>query len=152
MSEDKNKDKYILKEQGFTYMEVIVAFMIFGLMFVFIARLGSSIYELNRTSQIENRMYFLAELTYENYKTGINDVERFVSDTGFTIDDEEVDGDGQLISRELSISGLEDDFDITIEEHGISTNISQVLVTITSTYENIDEVTLSGQMIRDSQY
>lgn len=152
MSEDKNKDKYILKEQGFTYMEVIVAFMIFGLMFVFIARLGSSIYELNRTSQIENRMYFLAELTYENYKTGINDVESFVSDTGFTIDDEEVDGDGQLISRELSISGLEDDFDITIEEHGISTNISQVLVTITSTYENIDEVTLSGQMIRDSQY
>ncbi len=151
MSEGNNKSTYIYNESGFTYMEVIIAFMIFGLMLVFVTRLGSSIYELNRTSQIENRMYLMAELTYENYKTGINDVNAFASDTGFNIDEEDLDDDGVLIARELSIDDLEDDFDIVIEETVRSNNISEVVVSIESTFEHIGEVTISGQIIRDSQ-
>lgn len=143
--------KLIKDDHGFTYMEVVIAFMIFGLMFVFVSKLGGAIFDLNHRSQEEGRMYLIAELTYENYKTGINDLTSFESLTGFSLEDESFDDQGDLEARSLSIQALDDDFDVVIDETVVTSNISEVTITVESIGQSSGQVSVSGQVIKDSQ-
>jgi len=146
----KTKMMKVKDNIGFTYIEVMIALMIFALMFVFIARLGNSIFDLNRVGGIENRMVHLAGLEIENYKSGINDRQGFVEYTGFVVKEVNYNSDNVLLYVRLFDEQVDNDFEVTIEETFVTDNISRVDVTVHSQDDRASDVVLTAQMIKDS--
>jgi len=147
MSDGNDKNRYIHNELGFTYMEVMMAFMIFGLMFVFVARLGNSIYDINRVGGTEKQMLHLAELYYENYKTGINDIDELLSTADFTLEEKNLDSEDVLLYQEIRASDIDGLFDITIEETYVDVNTSRVSVLVTSQEDRFADVVIEAEMM-----
>ncbi len=136
--------------EGFTYVEVMMAFMLFGMMLVFVTRIGSSVYEFNRQSGIESRMPLVAQLVYENYKTGISDPEGFMSNMGASLDEERTSGE-DVVYRRFVASEVDGLFDVAIEETIVGDNLSFVEIIIAHPKGQPDEYRLSGSVLRDYQ-
>ncbi len=141
--------KRVKANDGFTYLDVIVAFILFGMMFVFVARMSQSIYFLNDQSTYESQMVHLAELELDNYRTGINQINIFLSHTGFTIDSETID-DENVINRVLSLDNVENRYRVQIEETFVRENVSKVIVTVSIPGSEVRPISLTAQLIKDS--
>ena len=141
--------KRVKANDGFTYLDVIVAFILFGMMFVFVARMSQSIYFLNDQSTYESQMVHLAELELDNYRTGINQINIFLAHTGFTIDSETID-DENVINRVLSLDNVENRYRVQIEETFVRENVSKVIVTVSIPGSEVRPISLTAQLIKDS--
>lgn len=141
--------KRVKANDGFTYLDVIVAFILFGMMFVFVARMSQSIYFLNDQSTYESQMVHLAELELDNYRTGINQIYIFLAHTGFTIDSETID-DENVINRVLSLDNVENRYRVQIEETFVRENVSKVIVTVSIPGSEVRPISLTAQLIKDS--
>ena len=140
------------KEEGFTYLEIIIAFMIFGLVLVIILRVGDSVSRLTRASEETNQMLHIAELELENYKTGIQNIGSFISLTDFSIISESTD-DGEVTERILEDINVDNEYIVTIEERqdGNSKNLKNIMIRVASKNLDIDDVVIHSKIIKDSE-
>jgi len=138
------------KEDGFTYLEIIVAFMIFGLVLVIILRVGDSVSRLTRASEETNQMLHVAELELENYKTGIHDLNNFTSITGFTITEQTIDGEGEVTLRTLEHQNIDNKYVVIIEERMVTRLLKDILIRVTSKNLDIDDVVIQSKIMKDS--
>lgn len=139
------------KEEGFTYLEIIVAFMIFGLVLVIILRIGDSVSKLTRASEETNQMLHVAELELENYKTGINDISSFTSITGFSIVSQSSNGDGDITLRVLEHLNVDNKYIVTIEERLATSNLKNILIRVQSKNLDLDDVVIQSKIMKDSE-
>lgn len=137
-----------MKDKGFTYLEIIVSFMIFGLMLIIALRLSSSIYTIMQHNLQVNQMQHIAQLEIENYQSGILDIGQFVSDTGFTLVTEIVDADDVVTNRTLQNSDVNGKYTVIIVETSINESISEVKVEIQMNTVDIEPVVVFGRILK----
>lgn len=135
---------------GFTYLDVVVAFILFGLVLVMTLRVGQTVHTLSRAIQIEAQMVQMAELEYENYKSGLQNIPKFTSDTGFIQIDVTYGPGGELTSRTLENVSIEETYQVTIYEKVITSNVSEVIVSVTNTLREDLVKSFTGQMLKDT--
>ncbi len=137
-------------KNGFTYLDIVVSFAIFGLFLVILLRLGNTVYQVTKVSEITNQMIHIAEFEMENYKSRTTDISEFVNNTDFILISETTDSDGNVSQLELTNGNVDRKFSVQIRETILRTNISEVTILVTS--ENIDasEVKLVSSILWDS--
>ena len=150
MLTNKKKFSFNSNQKGFTYLDVIVAFAIFGLVLVVVLRVGQSVHKLNRIVELETQMAQLASLEFENYKNGIEDIPSFISDTGFSVVTQTLNGDGHAINRVLVNGQVDQHYNVLITETYVNVNTSQVTIEITCSFDDVEPVKLSGYIIKNT--
>lgn len=139
------------RDNGFTYLDVMVSFAIFGMMFVMLVKVGDSVHKILRNNEINNQMLHLASLEMENYKSGQSDLVQFLSDTGFILMSESLDNEGHLISRELNYIGLDQKFEVYILETVVGENVHEIQIDVKEVKNAVDPVRLISRCVFDSE-
>lgn len=138
---------FITNQKGFTYLEIVIAFAIFGLMLVVAFHLSDTTYTVAQRNQVVLEMRHLAFLELENYKTGIMNPYGFADQTGFRLVHEAVATNGTGIDRVLEAQYVAGRFGVTIEEYSDSDSSSEVKVTVNDDRSG-ESVFVVGQMFK----
>lgn len=137
-------------EKGFTYIEVVIAFMLFGLMLMIMLRLTNSANLVVDATKDTNKMLHMAKFELENYKSGIDDIAEFTALTNFIITSENQDGDGNTINRSLIHTDVDGKYTIIIEELMITKDLKEVTVTVNHNQIDIKPIILKSKIIKNS--
>lgn len=129
-----------MNQKGFTYLEVVISFTIFGLMLLIVINLSNTVSTLMRYNMNTNQMQQIAELELENYRTAIIDVNDFTLQTGFSLVTENLDSDGNLINRRLQNNNVGDKYIVTIDEMVLNENMSEIKVQVQRINDDINPV------------
>ncbi len=137
-------------KKGFTYIDVIISFVIFGLLFVVISRLASSTYELMRYSQQSSQMLHIAELEMENYKSGISAIDSFLNHTGFVQTSETMDEEGVIINRQLMHTNIDEKYTVHINESYVSDHLRDIYIDVALNQGDVDPIRIYNRIILEA--
>jgi len=141
----------IRNEKGFTYIEVVIAFMLFGLMLLIMLRISNSVNKVVDSTIDTNKMLHVAKLELENYKSGIDDIDGFTSVTNFIITSENADSDGNIINRSLIHTNVDGRYTVVIQELMITNVLKEITVTVNHNQINIEPIVLKSKIIKNSE-
>jgi len=144
-------ESMIRNEKGFTYIEVVIAFMLFGLMLLIMLRISNSVNKVVDSTIDTNKMLHVAKLELENYKSGIDDIDGFTSVTNFIITSENADSDGNIINRSLIHTNVDGRYTVVIQELMITNVLKEITVTVNHNQINIEPIVLKSKIIKNSE-